>query len=295
MIYKVNRMTNAMESDDDSEILTLSRQGFDRLAGYVTGVLGIKMPVSKISMLQSRLVRRVRELGLRNIEQYSDYLFAADSEEERDHFINAVTTNKTDFFREPEHFRYLTDVALSSLRESAEYDPSHIRVWSAACSSGEEPYTLAMVLSEYARLHPEFDFAILGTDISTKVLQKAHSAIYSEEQVAPVSIEMRQRYLAQSRNQQRRLVRIIPALRQKVSFHRMNFMAHSYRIKDRFDIIFLRNVLIYFDRTIQNEVVNKVCSHLKSGGYLFVSHSESISELNVPVKRVHTSVHRMPL
>ena len=288
-------MSNTIESADDTEILTLSPQGFDRLAGYITGVLGIKMPASKISMLQSRLVRRVRELGLRNIEQYTDYLFTENNEEERDHFINAITTNKTDFFREPEHFRYLTDVALPSLRESSEYDPSRIRVWSAACSSGEEPYTLAMVLSEYARLHPEFDFAILGTDISTRVLQKAHSAIYSEEQVAPVSLEMRQKYLAQSKNQQRRLVRVIPALRQKVSFHRMNFMAQGYRIKERFDIVFLRNVLIYFDRPTQNAVVNKVCNHLKPGGYLFVSHSESLSELNIPVKRVHTSVHRMPL
>lgn len=288
-------MSNTIESANDTEILTLSPQGFDRLAGYITRVLGIKMPASKISMLQSRLVRRVRELGLRNIEQYTDYLFTENSDEERDHFINAITTNKTDFFREPEHFRYLTDVALPSLRESSEYDPSRIRVWSAACSSGEEPYTLAMVLSEYARLHPECDFAILGTDISTRVLQKAHSAIYSEEQVAPVSLEMRQKYLAQSKNQQRRLVRVIPALRQKVSFHRMNFMAQGYRIKERFDIVFLRNVLIYFDRATQNAVVNKVCSHLKPGGYLFVSHSESISELRVPVKRVHTSVHRMPL
>jgi chemotaxis protein methyltransferase CheR len=288
-------MTVSSESVDTADVLMLSREGFERLARYITGELGIKMPSSKISMIQSRLVRRVRELGLGSIEQYGEYLFAEGHNEERDHFINAVTTNKTDFFREPEHFQYLTEVALPSLQQCAEHDPRHTKVWSAACSSGEEPYTLAMVLSEHSSLHSGFNFAILGTDISTKVLQKARTGIYTEEQVAPVSLEMRKRYLLQNRNYGSRLVRIVPKLRQKVSFHRMNFMEPSYRIKESFDIIFLRNVLIYFDRAIQEAVVNKVCNHLNPGGYLFVSHSESLSELNVPVSRVHTSIHRMPL
>jgi chemotaxis protein methyltransferase CheR len=288
-------MNVSSESGDAADVLTLSPEGFDRLARYITGELGIKMPSSKMSMIQSRLVRRVRELGLRSIEQYGEYLFAAGHKDEHDHFINAVTTNKTDFFREPEHFQYLTDVALPSLRQCAEYDPRYTKVWSAACSSGEEPYTLAMVLREYSQIHSGFDFAILGTDISTKVLQKARTGIYAEEQVAPVSLDMRRQYLLQSKDSGNRLVRITPKLRQKVSFHRMNFMEPTYRIKERFDIIFLRNVLIYFDRAIQEAVVNKVCNHLNPGGYLFVSHSESLSELNVPVTRVHTSIHRMPL
>lgn len=288
-------MGDARQSTDTADVLALSPEGFARLARFITAELGIKMPSSKISMIQSRLVRRVRELGLRSIEQYGEYLLASENSGERDHFINAITTNKTDFFREPEHFRYLTEVALPSLGQSAAYGPRYTKVWSAACSSGEEPYTLAMVLSEHAQRQSGFDFAILATDVSTKVLKKAHCGIYPEELVAPIPIEMRRRYLLQSVNPSSRLVRIVPRLRQKVSFHRLNFMAPHYRIKDRFDIIFLRNVLIYFDRPTQEAVVNKVCSHLNPGGYLFVSHSESLSELNVPVKRVHTSILRLPI
>ena len=288
-------MAQSEQLADNADVLTLSPKGFSRLAQYVTSELGIKMPNSKMSLIQSRLVRRVRDLGLHSIEEYGEYLLSSGHDEERDHFINAITTNKTDFFREPEHYKYLVDVVMPSLHQNPEYNPRRMRVWSAACSSGEEPYTLAMVLSEYARLHTGFDFAILATDVSTKVLQKARRGIYNTEQVSPVSIDLRRRYLLQSRNQEERQVRIVPALRQKVSFHRLNFMASNYRIKERFEVIFLRNVLIYFDREIQQDVLQKVCSHLTPGGYLFVSHSESISEVNLPVSRVHTSVHRLPL
>jgi len=285
-------MTNSNQSGDASDVMKLSPEGFDRLARFVTGELGIKMPNSKISMMQARLVRRVKELDLRSIEQYGEYLFSAGNKEERDHFINAITTNKTDFFRESEHFQYLTQVALPSLQKNPGFDPTRMRAWSAACSSGEEPYTLGMVLGEYSRRQPQFDFEILGTDVSTKVLHTAQRGVYAEELIDPVPLEMRRRYLLLSTDPANRVVRIVPALRQKVSFHRLNFMDANYRIKERFDIIFLRNVLIYFDRPIQEAVVNRVCAHLKPGGYLFISHSESLSELNVPVKRVHTAVYR---
>lgn len=288
-------MNDLHQSGAASDVLTLSPEGFDRFARYVTGELGIKMPDSKISMIQGRLIRRVKDLGLSSIEQYGDYLFSAGSKDERDHFIDAITTNKTDFFREPEHFRYLTQVALPLLEKGASFDSTRMRAWSAACSSGEEPYTLAMVLSQYAKRSPQFDFEILATDVSTKVLHTAQRGIYAEELIDPVPLEMRQQYLLLSKNPANRTVRIAPALRQKVSFHRLNFMDAHYGIQERFEVIFLRNVLIYFDRPIQEAVVNRVCSHLKPGGYLFISHSESLSELNVPVKRVNAAVYRLPI
>jgi chemotaxis protein methyltransferase CheR len=142
-------MSDLNQSEAAADVLQLSPEGFVRFAHYITGELGIRMPESKMSMIQSRLVRRVRELGLPSVEHYGEYLFALGNNEEREHFINAVTTNKTDFFREPEHFQYLTNVALPSLQGAAKYDPGCIRVWSAACSSGEEPYTIGMVLSEF--------------------------------------------------------------------------------------------------------------------------------------------------
>jgi chemotaxis protein methyltransferase CheR len=288
-------MSDLNQSEAAADVLQLSPEGFVRFAHYITGELGIRMPESKMSMIQSRLVRRVRELGLPSVEHYGEYLFALGNNEEREHFINAVTTNKTDFFREPEHFQYLTNVALPSLQGAAKYDPGCIRVWSAACSSGEEPYTIGMVLSEFTLRQPRSDFAILATDVSTKVLQKAQRGIYTEEQIAPVPLEMRTKYLLQNNNQAERLVRIVPKLRQAVSFHQLNFMTPNYYIKDSFDIIFLRNVLIYFDKNIQEAVVNKVCRQLNPGGYLFVGHSESLSGLEVSVSRVGTSIYRLPM
>ena len=287
-------MSDLNQSELAIDVLQLSPEGFVRFARYITGELGIKMPDSKISMIQSRLVRRVRELGLPSVEHYGEYLFALGNDEEREHFINAVTTNKTDFFREPDHFQYLTNVALPSLTRDYKFDPGCIRVWSAACSSGEEPYTLGMVLSEFSLRQTKTDFAILATDVSTKVLQKAKRGIYTEEQIAPVPVEMRTKYLLQNTNRSERLVRVVPKLRQKVSFHQLNFMAANYDIKDSFDVIFLRNVLIYFDKNIQEAVVNKVCRYVNPGGYLFISHSESLSGLQVPVNRVGTSVYRLP-
>jgi chemotaxis protein methyltransferase CheR len=291
----MHQMNDLNEPEGLTDVLQLSPEGFVRFAHYITGELGIKMPDSKMSMIQSRLVRRVRELGLLSVEHYGEYLFALENDGEREHFINAVTTNKTDFFREPEHFQYLTNVALPLLLGAAKYDSAFIRVWSAACSSGEEPYTLAMVLNEFTRQQRQLGFAILATDVSTKVLQMAKNGVYAEDQIAPVPLEMRTKYLLQNNNRSERLVRIVPKLRQTVSFHRLNFMATDYRIKDRFDIIFLRNVLIYFEKIVQEAVVNKVCHYLNPGGYLFISHSESLSGLKVPVKSARASIYRRPM
>src|SRR5215475_7455203 len=129
------------------DISRLSPESFAKFAHFITGELGIKMPQSKISMVQSRLLRRVRELGFDSVERYSRYFFESEhAADERAHLINAITTNKTDFFREAQHFRYLIDAVLP------QYHDDRLRVWSAGCSSGEEPYTLAMILSDYARV-----------------------------------------------------------------------------------------------------------------------------------------------
>src|SRR5579883_1976911 len=130
------------------------------------------MPESKLTLVQSRLLRRVRDLGMQSVEQYGEYFFASSNEEEREHFINAITTNKTDFFREPQHFEYLRSVVLPGVA-GATRPGSPFKAWCAGCSSGEEPWTLAMVLAEHASRHAAFDFAILGTDVSTKVLAHA--------------------------------------------------------------------------------------------------------------------------
>lgn len=273
----------------------LSLKNFGRFAQYITNELGIKMPESKMTMVQSRLMRRARELQLGSIDEYGEYFFSASDSAEREYLINAITTNKTDFFREPEHFDFLVKTALPSLRAGIDPRISRLNVWSAACSSGQEPYTLGMILSEYASSNPGFNFAILGTDISTKVLEQARRAVYAESLVAPISATLRKKYLLRSRDDSSALVRISPALREKVSFHQLNFMSDTYRIQNMFDIVFCRNVLIYFDRKTQESVINKICRNINPGGYLFVGHSESLAGMDVPVRQVKTTVFRMPL
>ena len=272
----------------------LSPESFARFARFITSELGIKMPESKVTLVQSRLLRRVRDLRLESVDQYGEYFFTSSSSEEREHFINAITTNKTDFFREPEHFAYLADVVLPAVSLAAFRGGARFTAWSAGCSSGEEPYTLAMVLAEYASRRPGFDFAILGTDISTKVLSCARSGIYQEPQILPVPPEFRKKYLRRGRNNTERLARVVPELRRKVSFHQLNFMAGDYGIKDVFDVVFFRNVMIYFDRTTQEEVINKICRNLAPGGYLFAGHSESLAGLDVPLKPLKSSVYFKP-
>ncbi len=282
-----------MQTTDSAGTAELSRKNFARFAEFITSELGIKMPESKLTMVQSRLLRRVRELQLNSVEQYSQYFFTSSNAEEREHFINAITTNKTDFFREAEHFDFLTRVALPSLGRTAGYRPgSRLRVWSAGCSSGEEPYTLAMVLNEYALAQPGFDFAILGTDISTRVLNLAREGIYQESQTVPVPPELRRKYLWQGRDKSQRLVRVVPELRRKVTFHRLNFMDENYGIRDMFDLVFFRNVLIYFDKPTQEAVINKICRNLVPGGYFFAGHSESLAGLDTDLSCLQTAVFR---
>jgi chemotaxis protein methyltransferase CheR len=275
-----------MEAADPA--LRISARSFDRLAQYITGELGIQMPPTKVSLIQSRLLRRVRHLGLASLDDYCDHFFSDSAgQEERVHFVNAITTNKTDFFREPQHFNYLTQTALPTL--AAEH---RLAVWSAACSSGEEPYTLAMVLSEYGAARPGFDFRILATDVSTKVLKMAADGIYTRQQIEPVPNDLRRKYLLNGKAGQNSLVRITPALRRMVSFHQLNFMDADYGVREMFDVIFCRNVMIYFNRATQQEVIAKLCRNLRRGGYLFVSHSESLSGLDLPLAAVGASCFR---
>ena len=274
------------------EPVELTAESFARFANFITAELGIKMPESKFEMVRGRLSRRVRDLKMENLEQYADYFFAYANSEEREHLINAITTNKTDFFREKEHFDFLCGVVLPAASQDLVRTAERFKVWSAGSSSGEEAYTLSMLLADYGSRHIGFDFAILGTDVSTKVLTAASRGIYQEAQVAPVPPEFRKRYLLRSHSKLKAVVRVAPELRKKVSFHQLNFMDDDYRIKDIFHAVFFRNVMIYYDRPTQEAVINKICRHLAPGGYLFVGHSESIAGLDVPVKAVKTSVYR---
>jgi chemotaxis protein methyltransferase CheR len=284
-----------MDATEFETARSLSPETFARLARFITDELGIKMPEHKSTMVESRLLRRVRELGLTSVEQYGRYFFETASTVERQHLIDAITTNKTDFFREPAHFACLTNSVIPSLqREKRRGAGSRFQVWSAGCSTGEEPYTLAMVLSNYAAATPAFDFHILGTDISSRVLERARNAIYTESQVAPLPSELREKYVWRGRRADDSRVRIAPPVRQRVTFHQLNFMDEDYRVRDVFDAIFFRNVMIYFDRDTQEAVINKLCRNLAPGGYFFVGHSESLAGMNCRLDAVDAAVFRKP-
>ena len=263
-----------------------------QLAATITRELGIRMPDTKLVMLESRLARRLRELELDSLEAYGARLSdPAHAPTELVELFDLATTNKTDFFREPKHFTYLVDHALPALR-AARPGPWTCRVWCAGCSTGQEVYTLAMVLDDYRRTNPGFEYTIHGTDISTRVLREAIAATYPEAVVAPIPLPFRRRYLLRGKDRQRPQARIVPELRRRVTFSRLNFMDDAYAVRGPFDIVFFRNVMIYFDRATQQQVVARQCHHLRPGGYLFIGHTETISGLELPLAGVSSSVWR---
>lgn len=275
----------------------LSKNDFDRLSAFIRAECGIKLSEQKRIMLEARLRKRLRALGIESFGEYCDFLFSPEGlEQEKLHMIDVVTTNKTDFFREPKHFDYLTQHAIPELfRIHGAGMRQGLSIWSAGCSTGEEPYTLAMVLTEYAQSQPGFRFSILATDISTRVLEKAFRAVYKEERVGLMPASMKKKFLMRSKERERGLVRVVPELRSCVEFRRLNFMDSNFGIDSSFDIIFCRNVIIYFDRPTQQKVLQTIYRHLKPGGYLFMGHSETLSSLSIPLASVGSMVYRKPL
>ena len=285
-----NSAAARFESADDDH---LSLRDFKRIADLIGEEVGIKLPPGKRLMIEGRLRRRVRALGLPSLDAYSVFLFQGDGlRVERMHLINAVTTNKTDFFREPEHFDLLEHKLVPALVElrRAERQPL-LKIWSAASSTGAEAYTLAMVLADLAAQRHDFRFAILGTDISTAVLEQGERGVYATELVAPVPPAKAQRYLMHARKPAARPeVRIVPELRRLVRFARLNLMDQSYPFDRDVDVIFLRNVLIYFDKADQEKVILRLVDHLRPGGYLILGHSESMIGTAVTMRQVAPAV-----
>lgn len=275
---------------------TLSSTDFQQLSSLIYSELGIKMPETKSTMLTGRLARRLRALGLDTFSQYCQFLFSPKGlEEEMVHLINAVTTNKTDFFREPSHFDYLTRTVLTVLQENQRFSSRRpLRIWSAGCSTGEEPYTLAMVLADYQESQPGFRFGILATDISTRVLEIARRAVYPMERIEPISPLHRKKYLLKGRDQRNPEVRIAPELRGLVRFGRLNFMDEDFGLPEMVDIIFCRNVIIYFDKETQEKLMVKFSRHLNAGGFLFLGHSESLHGYQTPFVQVAPTIYRKP-
>jgi chemotaxis protein methyltransferase CheR len=266
----------------------ISRRNFELLARFIYDYSGIKMPSTKLTMLEGRLRRRLRATRHSTFDDYCDFLFNHEGlEQEAVHLIDAVTTNKTDFFREAKHFDYMQTVALPALSSKG---ARVIRAWSAACSTGAEPYTMAMVLAEFVEGRGDVSYNIFATDLSTDVLQVAHRGIYPADLLAPVPSALHRKYVMAAKHQEKREVRIVPRLRSRIGFARMNLMDSKYPVGEAMHIIFCRNVLIYFDKQTQAGVLSRLCDSLATGGYLFIGHSESIAGFDLPLVQVSNTV-----
>jgi len=266
----------------------LTDADFKKLSLFIHKFFGIKMPEAKKIMLQSRLQKRLRALGIMSFKSYVEYVFSKKGSGEIIHMMDVVSTNKTDFYREPTHFDFLKSTVLPEFTRTGMLNK--LKVWSAGCSSGEEAYTISMILSDYTLARPGFDYSIYGTDISTQILKKAIDGIYTADRVDVVPLDQKRKYLLKSKDKVKKLVRIVPALRKKTKFERLNFIDSNYAVNEVFDVIFCRNVLIYFDRETQESVINKLCRNLKKGGYFFLGHSESITGINVPLKHLQPTI-----
>jgi chemotaxis protein methyltransferase CheR len=286
----VSNLARAVLPSDDGH---LSHADFQKISELIGKQVGIRLTPAKQIMVEGRLRRRVHALELDGFRAYADYLFRRDGlTEELPFLINAVTTNKTDFFREPEHFELMQKQLVADLiaRRARERNPL-LKVWSAASSTGAEAYTIAMILADMVAQRRDFRFSILGTDISTDVLAQGCRAVYPAEQIAPVPPPLQQRYLMFARRPDLRSeVRIVPELRRLVQFRQLNLMDGSYPFDHDVDIIFLRNVLIYFDKINQAAVISRLVKHLRPGGYLLLGHSESMIGTSVAVRQVAPAV-----
>ncbi len=288
------RTAKALQAFEFEPEQQLTQNEFTQIAKLVEGHTGIRLPQTKKVMLEGRLRKRLKAHGLSRFGEYFDLLFKSGGlDAELPTLIDVVTTNKTDFFREADHFDILTAQVLPDLltrRQGSEAAPL-IKVWSAASSTGAEAYTLAMVLHDQAMMRRSFRFAILGTDISNTVLEQGERAVYAADMMEPVPKHFMQRYVMQSRRpQQRAEVRIAPELRRHVHFAHLNLMDENYPFDRDVDIIFLRNVLIYFERKDQEAVVRRLVGHLRPGGYLFLGHSESMNGNTRSLRQVAPAV-----
>lgn len=271
---------------------TLSEAEFRKIAAFIEKNVGIKMPPEKRLMMQSRLSSRLKALHLDSYKQYIDYVFSGKDKDNHEiiMMIDAMTTNLTEFFREPQHFDFMKSTVLP---QYAAEGRNKIKIWSAGCSTGQEPYTLSMVMANYIKSNPLSsirDYSVLATDISTKVLDKAASAIYPADAVKGIPKEIMHQYFLKGKDPANPAVRLKQDIRSHVNFMRLNFMDDDYGFRDTLQIIFCRNVLIYFDKANQERVIRQFLRYLEPGGYLFLGHSETIFGMTLPFKTVAPTV-----
>jgi len=270
--------------------IELSPADYARFARLIHARVGIHLGDNRMPMLQARLTRRLRALGLTSFREYLNRVEAMpDADPEFKAFINAVTTNKTEFLREEHHFHYLTDAWLTPLLEASPSTPT-LRIWCSASSTGEEPYSIAItVLDALEHAGRGADLRILASDIDTDVLTRAREGVYDDERLEPLSPIQRHRWFVK---QGPGLWRVRDELRAHVTFKRLNLMDDAWPIKSPLDVVFCRNVMIYFDRDTQARIVRHFARHMKPDALLFLGHSETMMGADIPFRHIGRTVYR---
>jgi chemotaxis protein methyltransferase CheR len=262
------------------------------IGDFIESEFGIKMPASKKGLLEGRLGKRVAACGLRTYGAYFDFITNAQGLNEYLYFKDLVTTHVTSFFREPKHFDFLRKKVLPSL--CAQGYRREISILCAACSTGEEAYTLAMIMDSTLREMGRGDmtFTVEGVDLSNKAVAIAERGVYLADGMKKVPEELRRDYFMTSKDKGRNLCRIVPELRQNMEFHAGNLFGDLELLRPRYEIVFCRNVLIYFDRSNQRKVIARLLGHMNDDSFLFLGHSETMLSYDFPLKSVTHSVYR---
>ena len=257
----------------------LSNREFELFRNLIYKTCGINLAPSKKELVKSRLSKRLTNTGINSFEEYYRFVTKTDkSGQELVHLLDSISTNKTDFFREKKHFEFLNTKLLPELITKKEKERNKkFRIWCAASSSGEEPYTLAMTVLNHVNPENGWDIKILATDISTKILQKAISGVYKKETVRDVPLRLLSAHFARVSINNSTSYKVRDHLKQLITYRRFNLMTPEFPFKNPFDFIFCRNVMIYFDPETQQRLVSKFYDCLPKGGYLFIGHSETLA------------------
>lgn len=273
---------------DLRSINSLTDEEFEHFRSIVYDETGINMSDMKRALLQSRLLRRLRILGLPDYSSYRTYLDEHYSDELMQ-FVNVVTTNKTDFFREDQHFDYMVQEVLPAIEKK---EQKKIRIWSAGCSTGEEPYSISMTLHEFFAGREMPNIKILATDIDTQVLETAQNGVYKAESLQGMDADFAKRYFLKGKGENDGRFKIKDSVASLITFKRLNLLEFNYPMKGPFDIIFCRNVIIYFDKPTQKKLFEYMYDFLDDDGYLFIGHSENLSIVSDRFKCLGRTIYR---
>ncbi|MBF0170991.1 MAG: protein-glutamate O-methyltransferase [Nitrospinae bacterium] len=275
--------------------IELSAREFEMFRSYIYEKSGINLHDGKRELVRTRLGSRLRALDLATYRDYFEYVRDDRSEQELVNMLDAISTNLTSFFREINHFTFLEQKVIPELLRRREKGEREIRAWSAGCSSGEEPYSIAFLLATRMPDGAANDIKILATDLSTRALGKAAKGVYSEEQVKTVPPDMRKQWLTTVVDEYGdKRSQVAPAIRKIVKFNRFNLMTPRFPFRRTFSFIFCRNVMIYFDKPTQETLVNKYYDVLAKGGYLFIGHSESLTGVKHGFRYVQPTIYQKP-